>query len=386
MKRKTTRAEAGFRPVKYAFSRSLIAFFMLLLLSGIGVVYASVEGDTGADHLPDLEAVNIWVFPPNPTFESEISLHGFIWNNSDVMVYGPIVVRIGIEGMEPVERVIPVLHPWEAVPVEAVFQPLEIGEYTAFIVVDPDGEIPEWDEGNNHMDTRFRVGPPLLLPDLSVIELRVHPREPTSDDEVTLEGMIWNDSEVAVDGPIVVHMGIDGDVIGEPLIINGLYPREAHQVSVVSPPLDEGEHIAFVRVDPDDQIRESREGNNHRLAAFDVVPPPPASVDLTPTGGTVLPPDGVLSFEALLRNHTDETLSFPFRISITQPGDGQPWIPMAEYDIELGPAEEWREDIQLALPQDPPLLPGPYLLVGEADDFDRDAFDFVVRTGGLKAQ
>ncbi len=86
------------------------------LVLAFGPAAASSDAGEEASHLPDFEAVNIWVFPPDPGPEMEISLNAFVWNNSDVIVDGPIVIVIGIEGVEVVERVIPMLHPWEAVP------------------------------------------------------------------------------------------------------------------------------------------------------------------------------------------------------------------------------------------------------------------------------
>jgi len=249
-----------------------LGLFLSLLVAISMSASAYTETDVGLSHLPDLEAINVWVFPPNPSFESEISLHAFVWNNSDIRVDGPIVVRIGIEGVDARERVIPVLHPWEAIPVEAVFPPLEIDEYAAFVSVDPEDMIPERNEENNVAFNPFHVGPPLILPDLAVIDLKVFPREITPEDEVVIEGMVWNDSEMIVEGPIEVRMGIDSHPVGEPVILNGLYPREARRVSVIARPQEIGEHIASLRVDPGNLIRERRESNNHRLLQFEVHP------------------------------------------------------------------------------------------------------------------
>jgi hypothetical protein len=347
---------------------------------------ASTGGEAGVDHLPDLEAVSLGIFPPDPNTASEISLHAFVWNRSDVVVHGPIVVRLGIEGADGREHVIPELQPWQAVPVEAVLPPLEIGEYEAFVSVDPENRIEERLEANNRIVRRFHVGPPVHLPDLAVIQFQVEPREIRVGDQIFLEGMIWNGSEVAVLEPIEVRMGIDDRPAGEPIRIPGLMPGEARRVTAVFRPEEPGRHVAYIRVDPENEIRERREENNHRLFQFEVLPPPPVSVGMFPTGEHVIPPDGFVTFEALLVNHTDEFLTFPFRVGITRPGVGEPWIVMEEFEIELGPGEEWIEPMEIALPQEPRLLPGRYLLLGEAGDFDHDAFEFVVRRGGGMAE
>ncbi len=370
----------------YGIMSAAFGIVVALLLLSPRSLEAVLDSGAGIDHLPDLEALTVQVFPPNPTFESDIVVHAFLWNNSDIRVEGPIAINIGIEGIEAVERIIPVLNPWEAVPVEASFRPLVIDEYRAFVMADPGGDIPESREDNNRASTPFHVGPPVMLPDLTIIDMNVYPPEPTSEDDVVVEAMVWNDSEMEVEGPVAVNVRIDCEPVGAPIVIDHLFPREARRVSVVARPSEPGRHSAFMRVDPENLVRERREGNNNRAVQFDVLPPPPVSVSMIPTGEAVLPPDGVLLYESSLTNHTDETFYFPFRIVITRPGDDGFRLLMDEFDIELSPGDVWTEDMETVLPLDPPLEAGPYLLTGEAGDIDRDAFEFFVRPEPRVAQ
>jgi hypothetical protein len=355
---------------------TVVALGALALLMAAGS--PAVASGEGGDHLPDLEAVNLWADPHGPGPEGETVLHAFVWNRSDVVVEGPIRVVIGIEGVGAEDRALPALHPWEAVPVDAAFPPLEFGEYEAFVEIDPENEIPEEIEENNGAFAPLHVAPPPRLPDLAVIDLRVEPPDPMPGDEVVVEGMVWNGSMVAVDEPIVARFWIDDRPAGEPVVIGGLFPREAHRIGVVVGPLEAGEHVAFLQVDPENHIPELEEENNEGAVRFEVHPPPEVAVDLVPLSERVLPPDGVLVFEARLANHTDELIAFPFRLQVRAAGPGGHVFQEKVIPFELGPGEEAGDVVEMPLPQDPPLEPGIYVVEAEAGDFDRDAFDFEV--------
>jgi hypothetical protein len=360
---------------------AILGALVLFILPTSLPVLALEEGGSGGSHLPDLEVINITVGPPFPNVESRVFVHSFVWNCSDVVIPGPIKVHIGIDGIEVKRRFIPELRPWEAVPVEAAFESIEIGDYGAFVTIDPDNEINEEHEWNNMAFTPFHVGLPLRLPDLAVIELRVRPDEATPGDEILIEGTVWNGSEVMVEGPVSIVFGVDNRPVGEPIIIGDLFPREAIRVAALTEPVEPGDHVAFMHIDPENEVREIFEFNNIEVVPFEVHLPPPASVDLIRLSERVLPPDGLLEFETILRNHTDGYLTFPLRLIITRPGDGEHIFWEKEIRIDLEAGQEAAEIMEVPLPDDPFLEPGRYLLVGEAGDFDRDVFEFHIALG-----
>ncbi len=108
--------------------------------------------------------------------------------------------------------------------------------------------------------------------------MKVVPREISVGDEIFIEGMVWNDSDIVIWEPVVIQMAVDDMPAGEPIVLPGLFPREARRVAVTIRAPEVGEHMALMFVDPEDLIRERREENNHKAVPFEVLPHPGESM------------------------------------------------------------------------------------------------------------
>ncbi len=141
------------------------------------------------------------------------------------------------------------------------FDPVE-GEQTLTVVVDdPVSYVLESDEANN---TRSLARPALTLiwPDLTVAGVTVGPNETVLSDGTSFDvrATIANAGATAVEGRFAVNYYLDGEFFGSrELTFLDAGAEQTLAMQVIATP---GEHVATVKVDEANTVRESDETNN----------------------------------------------------------------------------------------------------------------------------
>ncbi|MCK5415311.1 MAG: PKD domain-containing protein, partial [Thermoplasmata archaeon] len=140
------------------------------------------------------------------------------------------------------------------------------GSHLVRVIVDPDGEIAETDEGNNQISITLMV----ISPDLSVVpsDISIDPSYPTESSETTLWIVITNNKQL-VAGPFKVRITVDGEDLGTREVAIGLVGGD--NVTLELPwTATPGRHTFKVEVDPDGDVIEEDLSNNVASRTFSV--------------------------------------------------------------------------------------------------------------------
>ncbi|UCF09395.1 MAG: PQQ-binding-like beta-propeller repeat protein [Candidatus Bipolaricaulota bacterium] len=174
---------------------------------------------------------------------------------------------------------------------------LPAGDYTLRIVVDPDNQLPEMDEGNNVMTMPLTVLEALERDaELHPVELSVLPASPVLVGEgFTLVATVRNTGAIAATA-FQVRLSVEDAVsaaiwsLAEEITVDGL--AKGSRVRLMLPvdvarmgtPPQDGQYLARVLVDPvgesgdgNGQIREEDELNNEMIISFRIGLPSPVS-------------------------------------------------------------------------------------------------------------
>lgn len=216
---------------------------------------------------------------------------GAVVRNNGSWPSDPTEVRFAVDGDRLGMARLEALQPGQTARLTGPVWNASDGEHAVTVRVDPEDQVPELDETDNHGTRHVRiphgaVENASVLPDLVASRLAWDPLEPKPGQQVVLRATVENRGNRTV-GAFLVEFLLDGQVLDRQPV-SGVGTAE---VVVASRPwtADAGRHTLGVRVDATDLRREQEEGNNLAFAVVDVqseglfsakpVPaPPPAAL------------------------------------------------------------------------------------------------------------
>ena len=133
--------------------------------------------------------------------------------------------------------------------------------------------------------------PNLVLPETNI---GLHPAQPTAGQPVTVQAVIFNHGSAPAENVTVQFLDVSGDVpvaVGEPQVISQIPVGGSGGAQVVYETEGKaGERTLRVVVDPNDEIRESNEGDNQAERSLTVAPLPLPNLVITQDNVGFQPP------------------------------------------------------------------------------------------------
>lgn len=209
-------------------------------------------------------------FAPDPPREGQEAAVSAIVRNPSPVPAGPFKVRFyrgdpNAGGTLIGESPLAGLDPASAVTASVTWAPVDVrGAQGVFAIVDPVGEVPEYDETDNRAFRPFSI---LALPDLALTpgQVALDPRYPRSSETVTVRGTVRNFGQQE-SAPAALRAfegepgsGSDaGSATIPPIAPGGFATVEL----AWTPSAPRGERTLSLVADADSEVRELDEGNN----------------------------------------------------------------------------------------------------------------------------
>jgi uncharacterized repeat protein (TIGR01451 family) len=211
-----------------------------------------------------IDGGNVTVNPSTPTAGDEVTIQATVRNlgavpadGTEVAIFSDSgeIVRVTLSSLPSGGLAVARLS-WYPVP----------GTSLVRVVVDPDGKVPETDEGNNEHPVTIHV----TSSDLSVSpsDLVLDPAYPSEGSEVTVRFRVTNDEAVAA-GPFDVVLTVDDELLEtfpleDGLVGGGNISLTASWIAIG------GRHTFSVEVDPDGNVVEEDRSDNLATRSFSV--------------------------------------------------------------------------------------------------------------------
>lgn len=143
--------------------------------------------------------------------------------------------------------------------------PAEKGRYKISVVVDPDKNIDEDEEGNN--DAFIEIDVEAYLPDFSIDNEEISLDRETiyTDQDVTITAKIHNIGTANFTGNVTIRFIIklgEDVTVDENVTLQNLTLDASKDVSIIWKPKVEGTYTIYIEIDPEEEILEIDEENN----------------------------------------------------------------------------------------------------------------------------
>lgn len=207
---------------------------------------------------------NLSLSPKNPASGQTVTLQAKVTNGGSVAARN-VLVTVVADGEELARTTIGTIPPG-GVGVATITLVAEPGSRLLRVTVDPEGTVPELDEGNNVATITLTV----TSPDLSVTsrDIVLDPSYPVEGEEATLLVTVLNKATLPT-GPFDVAISLDGEPLGTLAVDDGLAGGSNTTLEIVWN-ASVGRHEFSVRLDPDGQVLEEDRANNLASRSFSV--------------------------------------------------------------------------------------------------------------------
>jgi subtilase family serine protease len=149
------------------------------------------------------------------------------------------------------------------------------GNFRVAFIVDVNGAVAESNENNNEKFTDFRVKD--ILPDLTLINPRVEPANPTVNDQIRVTATLNNIGDIPAGGSFKIGVRIGGEsqprIMGTVGHLDVTTPQsQQYVVSRLWNTSRPGKYVVEFFVDVNDDVKEHNEHNNSIKMSITVGP------------------------------------------------------------------------------------------------------------------